>query len=250
MGLASTGRREPLDSDEAWPVSLEREILFWTLRRRLWASCSICWAPRLPHSRPASRSATCSTRSSQASRGRDQPARRIASHPGRVPRWRSRLFHLVAPILGNQLVASLNAAGLRETSAGARGGGGRRAHREIRRPVGARPWSDGTDFEQQIQKSIGDFVGKARNGWSTGSSRWSRRRRGVQFPVAAHHHAGRRLLILVDWDRMIAEIDSWLPLDHRDRLRKIAREINHALAGFIRGQSLVCLFLGLWYASG
>ncbi len=32
--------------------------------------------------------------------------------------------------------------------------------------------------------------------------------------------------ILIDWHRMIAEIDSWLPLDHRDHLRKIAREID------------------------
>ena len=56
--------------------------------------------------------------------------------------------------------------------------------------------------------------------------------------------------ILVDWSRMVDEIDSWLPLDHRDTLRRIASEINHALAGFIRGQSLVCLFLGLWYSAG
>ena len=56
--------------------------------------------------------------------------------------------------------------------------------------------------------------------------------------------------ILIDWDRMIAEIDGWLPLDHRDHLRKIAREIDRALAGFIRGQSLVCLFDGLWYGIG
>ena len=56
--------------------------------------------------------------------------------------------------------------------------------------------------------------------------------------------------ILIDWHRMISEIDSWLPLDYRDSLRKIAREINHALAGFIRGQSIVCLFLGLWYGIG
>ena len=33
-------------------------------------------------------------------------------------------------------------------------------------------------------------------------------------------------------------------------LRSIAAEINAALAGFIRGQSLVCLFLGLWYGIG
>ena len=56
--------------------------------------------------------------------------------------------------------------------------------------------------------------------------------------------------ILVDWNRMISELDSWLPLDHRDSLRTIAREINDALAGFIRGQSMVCLFLGLWYSVG
>jgi predicted PurR-regulated permease PerM len=49
---------------------------------------------------------------------------------------------------------------------------------------------------------------------------------------------------------MLATVDSWLPLDHRDGLRQIAREINHALAGFMRGQSLVCLFLGLWYGVG
>ena len=49
---------------------------------------------------------------------------------------------------------------------------------------------------------------------------------------------------------MVRTLDSWLPLDHRDSLRKIAREINHALAGFMRGQSLVCLFLGLWYGVG
>ena len=30
----------------------------------------------------------------------------------------------------------------------------------------------------------------------------------------------------------------------------IAREIDQALAGFIRGQSMVCLFLGLWYGIG
>ena len=56
--------------------------------------------------------------------------------------------------------------------------------------------------------------------------------------------------ILVDWHRMIAKLDSWLPLDHRESLRNIAREINHALAGFIRGQSIVCLFLGIWYSVG
>jgi predicted PurR-regulated permease PerM len=49
---------------------------------------------------------------------------------------------------------------------------------------------------------------------------------------------------------MITKLDNWLPLDHRDSLRKLALEMDDALAGFIRGQSIVCLFLGLWYSIG
>jgi predicted PurR-regulated permease PerM len=33
-------------------------------------------------------------------------------------------------------------------------------------------------------------------------------------------------------------------------VRAIARDIDAAIAGFLRGQSLVCLFLGLWYGIG
>ena len=56
--------------------------------------------------------------------------------------------------------------------------------------------------------------------------------------------------ILVDWDAMIDTVDSWLPRDHRGELRQIAGEIDHALAGFVRGQLSVCVFLGLWYGIG
>ena len=51
--------------------------------------------------------------------------------------------------------------------------------------------------------------------------------------------------ILLDWDRMIAKVDSWTPLDQRETVRELAREIDAALSGFLRGQSLVCLFLAL-----
>ena len=56
--------------------------------------------------------------------------------------------------------------------------------------------------------------------------------------------------MLVDWDRMIASIDSWLPRDHAETVRELARDINQAIAGFIRGQGMVCLLLGLFYAIG
>src|SRR5208282_2232917 len=103
----------------------------------------------------------------------------------------------------------------------------------------------------QIQKSVGDFVAQGAQ-WlldalkslvSGGAAVFNFLSLLIITPVVAFY-------ILVDWHSMIAEIDSWLPLDHRDSLRKLAREMNDALAGFIRGQSIVCLFLGLWYSIG
>ncbi len=104
---------------------------------------------------------------------------------------------------------------------------------------------------EQVQKSVGDFVSQgarwlldaARSLASGGAAVFSFFSLLVVTPVVAFY-------MLVDWNKMIATIDGWLPLDHRDRLRVLARDIDHALAGFIRGQSLVCLFLGLWYGIG
>jgi len=104
---------------------------------------------------------------------------------------------------------------------------------------------------EQIQKTVSDFVSRgaewllqAGRGVVTGGAAL------VNFfsllvvtPVVAFY-------ILVDWTRMVRALDGLLPLDHRDRLRELAAEIDRALAGFIRGQSLVCLFLGLWYGIG
>ncbi|MBG0811529.1 AI-2E family transporter [Methylosinus sp. H3A] len=56
--------------------------------------------------------------------------------------------------------------------------------------------------------------------------------------------------ILLDWDDMVATLDQLTPPRHRDVVRAIARDIDKALAGFLRGQALVCLFLGLWYSIG
>jgi predicted PurR-regulated permease PerM len=56
--------------------------------------------------------------------------------------------------------------------------------------------------------------------------------------------------MLLDWHKMIATIDGFVPLRRRETVRALAREINTALAGFLRGQALVCLFLGAWYGIG
>jgi predicted PurR-regulated permease PerM len=56
--------------------------------------------------------------------------------------------------------------------------------------------------------------------------------------------------LLRDWEKVIAAIDGALPLDHADTIRKLARESNAAIAGYVRGQALVCISLGAIYAIG
>ncbi|MEL6966557.1 MAG: AI-2E family transporter [Pseudomonadota bacterium] len=56
--------------------------------------------------------------------------------------------------------------------------------------------------------------------------------------------------LLLDFDRMVARIDSWLPRDHKSDIESIASDINEAIAGFVRGQGSVCLILGIFYAVG
>jgi predicted PurR-regulated permease PerM len=63
----------------------------------------------------------------------------------------------------------------------------------------------------------------------------------VVVPVVAFY-------LLLDWDRMIAVIDGWLPLDHAETLRELAREVDGVLAGFVRGQVSVSSILGAYYA--
>jgi predicted PurR-regulated permease PerM len=65
----------------------------------------------------------------------------------------------------------------------------------------------------------------------------------VVTPVVAFY-------MLLDWDKMIAVCDQLVPQRNRADVRLLARDIDKALAGFLRGQSLVCLFLGVWYALG
>ncbi|WP_262027191.1 AI-2E family transporter [Microvirga sp. Mcv34] len=64
----------------------------------------------------------------------------------------------------------------------------------------------------------------------------------VVTPVVAFY-------MLVDWDRMVRTVDSWMPMRHRDTIRAIARDIDRAIAGFVRGQALVCIILGSFYAA-
>jgi predicted PurR-regulated permease PerM len=56
--------------------------------------------------------------------------------------------------------------------------------------------------------------------------------------------------LLRDWEKVVAAIDSALPLDHADTIRDLVRQSNAAIAGYLRGQALVCVSLGSIYAIG
>lgn len=56
--------------------------------------------------------------------------------------------------------------------------------------------------------------------------------------------------LLRDWERLLANLDSWLPRENAGTIRKLARESDAAIAGYVRGQALVCLCLALLYSVG
>jgi predicted PurR-regulated permease PerM len=107
----------------------------------------------------------------------------------------------------------------------------------------------GPEALSDMQTSVGDIVGQSatwlggvlRSLWSGGQAIISVFGLLVVTPIVAFY-------LLVDWDRMVTTVDGWLPRRHRDTIRSLAREIDEAMAGFIRGQSAVCLILGGFYA--
>ena len=98
-------------------------------------------------------------------------------------------------------------------------------------------------------KSIGDLVSQGvgwlttflRSLWSGGRALISLFSLVVVTPVVAFY-------LIYDWHRMIRTVDNAVPLQHRATVRGLALEIDAAIAGFVRGQTAVCLILGSFYA--
>ena len=113
-----------------------------------------------------------------------------------------------------------------------------------------RPWLQkilGASFS--ADKSMGDLVAQG-VGWLTTflQSLWSGGRALVSLfslvvvtPVVAFY-------LIYDWHRMISNVDGWVPINQRETVRQLAREIDAAISGFVRGQTAVCLILGSFYA--
>jgi predicted PurR-regulated permease PerM len=149
------------------------------------------------------------------------------------------LVILVAPILGAQLTALIE--NIPRYVA--------RLETLVSDP--SRPWL-AKIFGEQLPgagKSAGDLVGQGAR-WLAGfvGSLWSGGKALISLfslvvitPVVAFY-------LLCDWDRMIATIDGWVPRQHRDTVAALARQIDAAIAAFVRGQVGVCLILGAFYA--
>jgi predicted PurR-regulated permease PerM len=56
--------------------------------------------------------------------------------------------------------------------------------------------------------------------------------------------------LLCDWDRVVVTVDSWIPRQHRDTIHGLLHDMDAAIAGFVRGQALICLILAAFYAIG
>ena len=102
-------------------------------------------------------------------------------------------------------------------------------------------------LNEAIQSHVGDvigWVGQIVSGiLSGGAALLSLLGLIFIMPVVAFY-------MIRDWDRLVAYVDSLLPVASRETIRSLAREIDDRLSGFVRGQALVCLLLGAWYATG
>ncbi len=103
-------------------------------------------------------------------------------------------------------------------------------------------WLDGAAAE--LSRNWAGIVGfLAQSVWAQGRALVSFASLLLITPVVVFY-------LLVDWHPMLNKIDGWLPRDHAPTIRRLAFEINAAVAAFIRGQGLVCLVLGSVYAVG
>ena len=77
--------------------------------------------------------------------------------------------------------------------------------------------------------------------WSSGLALISLLSLLVVTPIIA-------IYLAIDWQRMIATVDGWLAPAYREDIRALGHEIHDTVAGFVRGQLVICLVLAVLYA--
>jgi predicted PurR-regulated permease PerM len=94
-----------------------------------------------------------------------------------------------------------------------------------------------------LTEGFGFVTTVAESIWASGIALFNIAGLFVVTPVVAFY-------MLLDWDRMVATVDSWVPREHVGTVRAIAADINTTTAGFVRGQGTLSLGLGIYYALG
>lgn len=77
--------------------------------------------------------------------------------------------------------------------------------------------------------------------WSSGEALISLLALLVVVPIVS-------IYLLADWHRTIATVDGWVPESRREVVRALRSEIRDTVAGFVRGQVVICLILAVFYA--
>jgi predicted PurR-regulated permease PerM len=114
-----------------------------------------------------------------------------------------------------------------------------------------RPWvrkliAEGMDHAERSVNEIatlaaGWFASFLQSAWSGGKALLAVFSLLVVTPIVACY-------LLYDWPRVVGAVDRWVPPAQRESVRALAREIDGTISGFVRGQSVLCLILGVFYA--
>jgi predicted PurR-regulated permease PerM len=99
------------------------------------------------------------------------------------------------------------------------------------------------NFSKYLSEGVGFLGTLLAQIWNSGKALVDIASLLIVTPVVAFY-------LLLDWDRMIAKVDGWIPRNHVAVVRQIATELDSTIAGFVRGQGSLCLFLGIYYAVG
>jgi len=113
----------------------------------------------------------------------------------------------------------------------------------LERRFGVKPEDVREGMNSLLSSGVGFLTTIFQSIWSSGVALFGIAGLFVVTPVVAFY-------MLLDWDRMVAIVDSWVPRDHVHTVRELATDINSATAGFVRGQGTLCLVLGIMYAVG
>jgi predicted PurR-regulated permease PerM len=112
------------------------------------------------------------------------------------------------------------------------------------------PWLDWLGAGDS-DKTLSDLVGQLAT-WllSFSYSLWTGGKALVSFASVLIVMPVVTFYLIRDWHPMVDKMDSWIPVRQRETVRQLARDVDAAIGGFLRGQFGVCLFLGCYYAIG